>query len=120
MSKNITRGSGNIFKDSHGVSGQGRFRPAHYQDPRGVGTCRTEFVPAIPDTVPQHPNQPSALVPLATTGFKRACKELPPVCLQLSSFILWRGDRKRTRTARRRRQNGRHVCTREGCSDFAC
>jgi len=47
-----------------------------------------EFVPAIPDTVPPHPNQSTALVPLATTGLKRGGGELPPVCLQLSTSTL--------------------------------
>lgn len=47
-----------------------------------------DLVPIIPDTVPPHPTQPTALAPLATTGLKRVGGELPPVCLQLSSSTL--------------------------------
>ena len=47
-----------------------------------------DLVPALPDIVPPHPNQPAALLPLATTGPRRAGGELPPVCLQLSSSTL--------------------------------
>ena len=47
-----------------------------------------DLVPAIPDPVLPHPTQPGALVPLATTGLRRAGGELPPVCLQLTSSTL--------------------------------
>ncbi|MFO0699963.1 MAG: tyrosine-type recombinase/integrase [Nitrospira sp.] len=47
-----------------------------------------DLVPAIPDPALPHPTPPTALVPLATTGLKRAGGELPPVCLQLSHSTL--------------------------------
>lgn len=47
-----------------------------------------DLIPAISDQVQPHPTQSGALVPLATTGLKRAGGELPPVCLQLSSSTL--------------------------------
>ena len=47
-----------------------------------------DLVPALPDLVPPHSTQPTALVPLATTGLKRVGGELPPVCLVLSSSTL--------------------------------
>lgn len=47
-----------------------------------------DLVPAISDTVLPQPTQPVALVPLATTGVRRAGGELPPVCLLLSSSTL--------------------------------
>lgn len=47
-----------------------------------------ELVPAFPDPGSPQLNQPSALVPLATTGLRRVGGELPPVCLLLSSSTL--------------------------------
>lgn len=47
-----------------------------------------DLVPAMPDLVPPQPTQPTALVPLVTTGLKRGGGELPPVCLLLSSSTL--------------------------------
>lgn len=47
-----------------------------------------DLLPVIRDIAPPHPTQPRALVPLATTGLRRAGGELPPVCLQLSSSTL--------------------------------
>jgi site-specific recombinase XerD len=47
-----------------------------------------DLVPAIPDAAPPHPTQSAALVPLATTGLRRAGGELPPVCLHLSTSTL--------------------------------
>ncbi|NGZ07946.1 MAG: hypothetical protein CV088_00970 [Nitrospira sp. LK70] len=44
-----------------------------------------DLVPAIPDPDDPSPNQPTALVPLATTGLRRRGDEFPPVCLALSS-----------------------------------
>ncbi|HBR51312.1 MAG TPA: hypothetical protein DEA71_14660 [Nitrospira sp.] len=47
-----------------------------------------DLVPALPETALPQPPQPDALIPLATTGLRRAGSELPPVCLQLSSSTL--------------------------------
>lgn len=47
-----------------------------------------DLVSAIRDPVPPQPIQPSALVPLVTTGLRRAGGELPPVCLLLSHSTL--------------------------------
>ena len=47
-----------------------------------------DLVPAIPDPVLPPLTKSTALVPLATTGLKRAGGELPPVCLVLSSSTL--------------------------------
>ena len=46
-----------------------------------------DLVPVSPDSLPPT-IQPGATVPLATTGVRRAGRELPPVCLQLSSSTL--------------------------------
>ena len=47
-----------------------------------------DLIPAIPDRVPPQPTHQKALVPLATTGVRRAGGELPPVCLHLSASTL--------------------------------
>lgn len=47
-----------------------------------------DLVPAISDIGPPYPTKPTTLVPLATTGVRRAGWELPPVCLHLSSSTL--------------------------------
>lgn len=47
-----------------------------------------DLVPAIRDMVPSLPTQPGVLMPLATTGVRRAGRELPLVCLALSSSTL--------------------------------
>ena len=47
-----------------------------------------DLVPALPETGLPQPRQSEALVPLATTGLRRAGSEFPPVCLQLSSSTL--------------------------------
>ncbi len=47
-----------------------------------------DLVPAIPGTRPPLLTQPTALVPLATTGLRRAVGEVSPVCLALSSSTL--------------------------------
>ncbi|UVT18222.1 MAG: tyrosine-type recombinase/integrase (plasmid) [Nitrospira sp.] len=47
-----------------------------------------DLVSALPETGLPQLRQPDALVPLATTGLRRAGRELPPVCLQLSSSTL--------------------------------
>lgn len=47
-----------------------------------------ELVPLTPEREPLHRGLSSALVPLATTGLRRAGGELPPVCLALSQSTL--------------------------------
>ena len=47
-----------------------------------------DLVPARRNPLPQEMIQSTALVPLATTGLRRAGGELPPVCLALSSSTL--------------------------------
>lgn len=47
-----------------------------------------ELVPLTPEPTPSDQDRSMALIPLATTGLRRAGGELPPVCLQLSSSTL--------------------------------
>lgn len=47
-----------------------------------------ELVPLTPEREPPDRETSTALVPLATTGIRRAGGEVPPVCLQLSSSTL--------------------------------
>lgn len=47
-----------------------------------------DMIPAMPDSAHQQPSRETALVPLATTGLKRAGGELPPVCLHLTPSTL--------------------------------
>lgn len=47
-----------------------------------------ELVPLTPEHTTPHQRTSTALVPLATTGLRRAGGELPPVCLSLSSSTL--------------------------------